>query len=111
MTSSNGSENQKRKKGNLEEGEEKRGNEDKSAKTSLISLINLPRELLMVIASFLDLPSYLALSTSSTTLLDVLAPQYQWKTILMRMKAKWYNPLWAKCIKGPNQSIFGKYKV
>ena len=86
----------------MEGDEEKRGNEDKSAKTSLISLINLPRELLMVIASFLDLPSYLALSTSSTTLLDVLAPQYQWETILDRTRVKWemMNP--EKCSKRSN---------
>ena len=105
MASSSGREDSKRKKGNLEDGGEKKGKEetDKSAKTFLISLSSLPPELLMMVASFLDPSSYLALSISSTTLLDVLAPQYQWKTILMRMKAKWYNPLWARCIKGPNQ--------
>ena len=51
------------------------------------SLLCLPPELLVMLASCLEVSSYLALASSSNALLDILLSQNQWKTLLK--KTRW----------------------
>ena len=48
------------------------------------SLLSLPPELVVMVASYLDVSSYLALAASSNALLDILVSQLQWKALLQR---------------------------
>ena len=50
------------------------------------SLLSLPPELVVMVASYLDVSSYLALAASSNALLDILVSQLQWKALLQRTK-------------------------
>ena len=51
------------------------------------SLLCLPHELVVMVASYLEVSSYLALASSSNALLDILLSQNQWKTLLK--KTRW----------------------
>ena len=46
----------------------------------------LPPELMVMVASLLDLPSYLSLASSSNALANLLLSKAQWTTILARTK-------------------------
>ena len=46
------------------------------------SLPCLPPELLVMLASYLDISSYLALASSSSAHLHILLSQHQWETLL-----------------------------
>ena len=50
------------------------------------SLSRLPPELVVTVASFLDLPSYLALASSSNALANLLLSKAEWTTLLGRTK-------------------------
>ena len=50
------------------------------------SLLYLPPELVVMVASYLDLSSYLALAYSSDALLDILISQHQWETLLKKTR-------------------------
>ena len=50
------------------------------------SLHSQPSELMVMVASNLDISSYLAMASSSTTLLDVLLSETQWKGILQKTR-------------------------
>ena len=50
------------------------------------SLLCLPPELLVMVASYLDLSSYLALASSSDALLDLLISQHQWEIRLKKTR-------------------------
>ena len=46
------------------------------------SLLCLPPELVVMVASYLDVSSYIALAYSSNALLDIIVSQLQWKALL-----------------------------
>ena len=50
------------------------------------NLLCLPPELLVMVASYLDLSSYLTLASSSDALLDILISQHQWETLLKKTR-------------------------
>ena len=50
------------------------------------NLLSLPSELVVMVASLLDITSYLALASSSSDLLYILISQLQWKVLLKRTK-------------------------
>ena len=50
------------------------------------SLHSLPSELMVMVASNLDISSYLAMASSSTIILDVLLSETQWKSILQKTR-------------------------
>ena len=50
------------------------------------SLHSLPSELMVMVASHLDISSYLAMASSSTIILDVLLSETQWKSILQKTR-------------------------
>ena len=50
------------------------------------SLHSLPPELMVMVAANLDISSYLAMASSSTTILDVLLSETQWKGILQKTR-------------------------
>ena len=50
------------------------------------NLLCLPPELLVMVASYLDLSSYLTLASSSDALLDILISQRQWETLLKKTR-------------------------
>ena len=50
------------------------------------SLLYLPPELVVMVASYLDLSSYLALASSSDALLDLLTSQHQWEIRLKKTR-------------------------
>ena len=52
--------------------------------TSMLSL--LPPEMVVMVASHLNVSSYLALASSSTALLDILLSQLQWEVLLQRTR-------------------------
>ena len=57
---------------------------DQEETKSLLSL--LPPEMVVMVASHLDVSSYLALASSSTALLDILVSQIQWEALLRRTR-------------------------
>ena len=57
------------------------------------SLLCLPLELVVMVASYLDVSSYLALASSSNALLGILVSQNQWKALLQRSKMNDYESL------------------
>ena len=52
--------------------------------TSALNL--LPPEMVVMVASHLDVSSYLALASSSTDLLEILVSQFQWERLLQRTR-------------------------
>ena len=50
------------------------------------SLHSLPPELMVMVAANLDISSYLAMASSSTTILDALLSETQWKGILQKTR-------------------------
>ena len=62
---------------------EERDNLAKNFKS--ISFSSMPPELVVLVASYLDVTSYLALASSSTTLFRVLVSEVTWKRILQRI--------------------------
>ena len=50
------------------------------------TLLSLPPELVVMVASYLDVSSYIALAYSSNALLDIIVSQLQWKALLQRTK-------------------------
>ena len=49
-------------------------------------LTSLPTELLVMLASYLDVSSYLAFASSSTNFLDILISKHQWKTLMQKTR-------------------------
>ena len=70
---------------NAGEGEEE---EEKNSprSTTTTRLTRLAPELVVMVASHLDVSSYLALASSSNVLLDILTSQVQWKALLQKTK-------------------------
>ena len=53
-------------------------------KTMSTSFLSLPPELVVMVASHLDVSSYIALASSSITILDILVSPLQWKALLKK---------------------------
>ena len=62
----------------------KQGSPDRETTSLLLSL--LPPEMVVMVASHLNVASYLALASSSTALLDILVSQLQWESLLQRTR-------------------------
>ena len=73
------------------EEEEERDNLAKNFKS--ISFSSMPPELVVLVASYLDVTSYLALASSSTALFRVLVSEVTWKRILERINLNRWNNL------------------
>ena len=69
---------------NAGEGEEEE--EKNSPRSTTTRLTRLAPELVVMVASHLDVSSYLALASSSNVLLDILTSQVQWKALLQKTK-------------------------
>ena len=69
--------------------EEEKDNLTKNSKS--ISFSNMPPELVVLIASYLDVTSYLAFASSSTATLNVLMSEVKWKLILQRINLNKWN--------------------
>ena len=57
---------------------------DQGETKSLLSL--LPPEMVVMVASHLDVSSYLALASSSKALLNILLSQFNWEALLQRTR-------------------------
>ena len=53
-------------------------------KTMSTSFLSLPPELMVMVASHLDVSSYIALASSSIAILDILVSPLQWKALLQK---------------------------
>ena len=53
-------------------------------KTMSTSFLSLPPELMVMVASHLDVSSYIALASSSVAILDILVSPLQWKALLQK---------------------------
>ena len=58
--------------------------EEEMMSKNLLTL--LPAELVVMVASYLDVSSYLNLASSSTSILSVLGSKLQWKNLLLKTK-------------------------
>ena len=63
----------------------KAGVEEKKEDTST-NLLSLTPEMVAMVASYLDVSSYLALASSSTALIGILVSERKWKTLLQRTR-------------------------
>ena len=52
------------------------------------SLLSLPPELVVMVASHLDVSSYLALASTSSAILDILVSPPHWKALLQKTRMK-----------------------
>ena len=59
-------------------------NRDQEKTRSLLTL--LPPEMVVMVASHLDVSSYLALASSSKALLNILLSQFNWEALLQRTR-------------------------
>ena len=89
------------------EEEEKKNSLMINPRSTSSRLSRLAPELVVMVASHLDVSSYLALASSSNVLLDILTSQVQWKALLQKTKIS-SRPRSTPIYIRPS-AIFGKY--